>query len=43
MSVKLVGWIEACLIDLWEICYAMGQRFRERFIQQYSQSEVSKA
>ena len=30
------------VVDLWEICYAMGQRFRERFIQQCSQSEVSK-
>lgn len=24
------------VIDLWEICYAMGKRFRERFIQKYS-------
>jgi sugar phosphate isomerase/epimerase len=24
------------VVDLWEICYAMGQRFRERFTQKYS-------
>lgn len=24
------------VVDLWEICYAMGQRFRERFIKKYS-------
>jgi sugar phosphate isomerase/epimerase len=24
------------VVDLWEICYAMGQRFREKFIQKFS-------